>query len=306
MKTEVERGGDVNRLLAAAVACPEATISISVQHDAGLEAFLSDDPVDQRVLIACSDPSWPSAVPPSLIVSTPADWKRRAGVIVNAYLNVSLSGKKFLDFGCGNGMVVEAASEAGAAVAVGYDVARDPAWVDGGKTKLTTDWQAVVDSAPYDIALMFDVFDHIDQRTWVAECSKLVSVLKPGGLLYFRGHPWSSRHGGHIYRKLNKAYVHLMLSDALNERLADSTPPKTRMLFRPTYENFWKSRIPGVTVSAVDIVDTPVEAVIAENRYWMNLIWERTFKANDAQELLRNGLREHLSAEFVDLVIRKH
>lgn len=306
METKVTRGVEVNKLLAAAVSCPDATLSVTVEHEAGLEAFLSDDPVDQRVLIACSDPSWPVAVPPSMIVNTEADWKRRAGVIVNAYLNQSLTGKKFLDFGCGNGAVAHAAADAGASVAVGYDVVDAPSWASGGNAKLTTDWNEVLANGPYDVLLMFDVFDHMDKNTQIEHCLKAASAVARGGTIYFRGHPWSSRHGGHIYRRLNKAFVHLMLTPGLVEKLSEDRPPTMRLLYRPGYENFWRQHIPGVSVASVDIIDTPVESIISENRTWMDLIWDRTFKANEARDIIKPTLRDHLTAEFVDLVIRKH
>jgi hypothetical protein len=39
------------------------------------------------------------------------------------------------------------------------------------------------------------------------------SVLAPEGRIYMRCHPWCSRHGGHAYRAINKAFVHLVLSE---------------------------------------------------------------------------------------------
>jgi hypothetical protein len=39
------------------------------------------------------------------------------------------------------------------------------------------------------------------------------AVLSPGGKIYIRTHPWTGRHGGHLYRQLNKAFAHFLLTD---------------------------------------------------------------------------------------------
>jgi hypothetical protein len=42
--------------------------------------------------------------------------------------------------------------------------------------------------------------------------SSAKSVLSSGGKIYLRAHPWTGRHGGHLYRQLNKAFVHFLLT----------------------------------------------------------------------------------------------
>jgi hypothetical protein len=310
MITEAKSGvADIRRLLAAVAAGPTKVVSMTADHAEELADYLSDDELDHRVLIAASDPSWPEAVPQSMVANTPAEWKRRADVIVNSYMNRPVSGRKFLDFGCGNGMVAATAAAAGAAVSVGYDVVEDPAWAGtqmADKGFFTTDWDRVMQQAPYDSVLMFDVFDHMEKNTQIEHCLKAVAATARGGLIYFRGHPWSSRHGGHIYRKLNKAYVHMMLTPDLLAKLSEGEPPTTRMLYRIGYENFWRQHINGVGILAMEVFDTPVEPVITANPAWMNLMWDRAFKPTGAQDLLRPGMPEHLTTEFVDLVIRRY
>ena len=56
--------------------------------------------------------------------------------------------------------------------------------------------------------------------------NKIRSVCAPNAKIFIRCHPWISRHGGHLYHQLNKAFAHLVFSPAelqmLNVDLAES------------------------------------------------------------------------------------
>lgn len=151
---------------------------------------------------------WPDAVPSSMIVKDDQGKKIRAMSVISSFVREPLAGKKFLDFGCEAGQCVTEAIKQGA-VALGYDAVPSPSW----NSNECTDSLAVVDAAgPFDVILAYDVFDHItDNKTRFSMLKKLRGWLAPGGTVYARCHPYTSRHGTHLYYKLNKAYAHLLL-----------------------------------------------------------------------------------------------
>lgn len=150
---------------------------------------------------------WPDAVPSSMIVRDDQGKKIRAMSVVSSFVGQPLNGKRFLDFGCEEGHCVVEAAKHGA-TAMGYDVVRSPAWGDN----CTDSLEAVDAAAPFDVILAYDVLDHIaDNKTRFQMLKRLRQWLAPGGKIYVRCHPFTSRHGTHLYYTLNKAYAHLVL-----------------------------------------------------------------------------------------------
>ncbi len=158
---------------------------------------------------------WPEAVLEFQIAddTSEEDKTDRAEGIIDILIEESLEGKRFLDFGCGEGHSVKYSSEENASVSVGYDIKSTGKlpWEQDGKFLLTTEFEKVLDKGPFDIVLIYDVLDHAEDPMDVL--LKASSVLSPTGTIYLRCHPFSSRHGGHCYRKLNKAFVHLVFSE---------------------------------------------------------------------------------------------
>lgn len=190
--------------------------------------------------------AWPEAVFSVQIAdeNSEEDKDERAQGIADIMLP-PMSGKKFLDFGCGEGHVVKYASKE-TAVAVGYDIERASnhrlPWDDKRDGfLLTTDFDRVVAEGPFDIILLYDVIDHAERLTPVDILSKAASVLAPEGKIFMRCHPWCGRHGGHLYRKFNKAFVHLVFHDDELESLGAASQRNARVL-RPlkTYGEFIK------------------------------------------------------------------
>jgi hypothetical protein len=81
------------------------------------------------------------------------------------------------------------------------------------KGTFTDNWDTVVASGPYDIILMYDIIDHVENETPIEILAKARSVLSPQGKIYMRCHPWVSRHGCHYHHELNKAFVHLVFTE---------------------------------------------------------------------------------------------
>ena len=178
---------------------------------------------------------WPEAVFSLQIAdeTSESDKAERAEGIADILLP-PFSGKKFLDFGCSEGHVAKYVSGE-ASLSVGYDIVRAEtsklSWENKKeKLLLTTDFEKVVSEGPYDIVMIYDVLDHssADPSEILA---KAKSVLAEDGKIYLRCHPWTGRHGGHAYRKINKAFVHLVLGEDELEEMGVNLEQNRKILF---------------------------------------------------------------------------
>jgi 2-polyprenyl-3-methyl-5-hydroxy-6-metoxy-1,4-benzoquinol methylase len=164
---------------------------------------------------------WPEAVFSAQIAdeNSEQDKEERAQGIADIMLP-TMEGKSFLDFGCGEGHVAKYLSKE-ARVSVGYDIEKSqrsklPWNHKDGNFILTSDFEKVVAEGPFDVILLYDVVDHVKDMTPSEMLLKAASVLAPEGRIFMRCHPWCGRHGGHLYRSSNKAFVHLVFkSDEL-------------------------------------------------------------------------------------------
>lgn len=163
-----------------------------------------------------ASPDWPLAVDADLICSPESDQDKlnRADGILDVIVGVNLNGKRFLDFGCGEGHTVEQSLKQTPAFSVGYDI-ENQNWsnrTENQNTLYTTNWEDVAKNGPYDVILVYDVIDHIPKPEVIENLKKLRSVMQPKGRVFVRCHPWFSRHATHLYRQINKAYVHLVFT----------------------------------------------------------------------------------------------
>lgn len=151
---------------------------------------------------------WPEAVPPFLICDDSDNDKfdRAEGII--DYINYDLKDKKFLDFGCGEGHVVKKLATDGIN-AFGYDIKQSDnfEWTN----TLTTDIEFIKHNKPYDVILLYDVLDNADDPSNILKLIK--NLCNKNTKIHVRCHPWTSRHGSHLYYQLNKAYIHLIFND---------------------------------------------------------------------------------------------
>lgn len=177
-----------------------------------------------------SSPDWPEAID---IAAIDNDQKVRATKILELVVTDFLHDTRFLDFGCGDGHVAHAAISKSVKLSVGYDIKQE--WANFPPTDkflLTTNFQEVVQQAPYDIVLLFDVLDHYKGNPVEGLC-KIREIMRPGGRLYVRTHPWCSRNGTHLYKDLNKAYVHLILDEVELSRIGGYVSDHTVKLTQP-------------------------------------------------------------------------
>jgi hypothetical protein len=169
------------------------SLSAELEDDADVG---KEDPVD---LVKTS--AWPDAVPSYLIMYSKEEVKLRAYAIMDKFFP-DVAGKRFLDYGCGDGAVVAEAVNR-QAHAVGYDLFPSVGWRNCD-TKMP--------KGVFDYILVHDVFDHAIGTHHVDMMKQITSVSNADTLLKVRIHPWTSRHGTHCYRYLNKAFIHLLLT----------------------------------------------------------------------------------------------
>lgn len=163
---------------------------------------------------------WPHAVDPTLIcdISSEQDKEDRAEGILDLIIDVHLENLKFLDFGCGEGHVINKSRTQKPKIAVGYDLTKNEKWDQWEKSPniyFTNNWSDVKNFGLFNIVLMYDVIDHMlgDQEEVVNQLREIKKLLAPNAKIYVRTHPWCSRHGTHLYHQINKAYVHMVFSD---------------------------------------------------------------------------------------------
>lgn len=205
----------------------EANLRGALEATATFKAILLDKPADEMQLAISefdyNDPRWPAAVPAANITadSERAFRAKQIVALIRERTKESLIGKRVLDFGSGEGHVArEIAAEAD--TVVGYDIV-SPTIEPYANMVFTVDRQQL---DKFDLVVMYDVLDHIDEdpadvMAWVG------SLLKPGGKIFIRTHPWTSRHGGHLYELMNKAFVHLVMDPKELENLVEA--PKQRV-----------------------------------------------------------------------------
>jgi len=215
-------------------------------------------------------PLWPSAVPQELICKTESDEdkKERAEGIIYLMINEDLNNKSFLDFGCGEGHVVFQAAKNNVKKSVGYDPYSslpDPE----EKCYFSNDFEKVREEGPFDIVLMYDVLDHLkgfedgmDNTAIAKHMSEVLSQVKlvthENSKIYLRCHPWCSRHGGHLYNSLNKAFAHVVFSKSELESMGYEVEDVAKVIMpRATYTTAIKSA--GLKVVSEDVIQTKAE-----------------------------------------------
>jgi 2-polyprenyl-3-methyl-5-hydroxy-6-metoxy-1,4-benzoquinol methylase len=223
---------DITRILAM-LASQDEELQKELQENANLSAqsVVSQpvSPLDSDVIAVASlrpdtellepllkSDQWPQAVNEYLIcdLNSEDDKDARAQGIIAAMIDPDLTGKKFLDFGCGEGHVVNEAAQT-AAFAGGYDIVQSKnvrfKWEEQERSLLTTNFEKIRANGPYNVILIYDVLDYVEDP--VATLKLAAEVLGPDGVMKIRFHPWCSRHGGNLYREINKAFVHLVFSE---------------------------------------------------------------------------------------------
>jgi SAM-dependent methyltransferase len=250
--------------------------------------------------------AWPQAVFPVQIAddNLERDKEERAQGICDIILPPLIE-KRFLDFGCGEGHVAKCVSRE-ASVSVGYDIQR-PAkspfvWEEQeGGLLLTKDLDRVRALGPYDAILMYDVVDHASGCSPADLLSKARELLTDGGRIYLRCHPWCGRHGGHAYKRLNKAFVHLVLTKDEMESLGVDVDEVVKVT-KPLYSYGEAIKSAGLVQDSEPEIDSQeVEDFFRDTP----VVRDRILKAWGVDKWDHDPPSFQMSQCFVDYVLKK-
>jgi len=158
---------------------------------------------------------WPAAVSEDLLCSENLDDDKlaRAADICEKILRTETQATKILDFGCGEGHTTYLmATLSDAEVVLGFDI-ESHEWNFGQSENLifSQNFEKVKSFGPFDSILVHDVLDHCHDPEETLQSIKQLKSQE--GKIYLRCHPWTSRHANHLYRQVNKAYLHLIFSE---------------------------------------------------------------------------------------------
>lgn len=158
---------------------------------------------------------WPEAAPSYLICETDneSDKFDRANGILD-WMKVPIKNKKFLDFGCGEGHLAKVSSDS-ASLSLGFDLEKtgNLLWEepDSKGSFLTIDFEKIKSNAPYDVICLYDVLDHSESP--VSVLSQIKELCNSDTRILVRCHSWMSRHGAHLYKEFNKAWIQVFFSE---------------------------------------------------------------------------------------------
>jgi 2-polyprenyl-3-methyl-5-hydroxy-6-metoxy-1,4-benzoquinol methylase len=276
-------------------------ILVDIDNKVGSSIKIDEFETLKRLL---NSPEWPAAVLPFQVAdeNSESDKEERAEGISDILLP-PLANKRFLDFGCGEGHVAHFVSKT-ALTSVGYDLKKTGSrfvWEQKeGNLLLTSNFDSVVAEGPYDIILIYDVLDH-SESSMSELLSKAKSVLSDDGKIILRCHPWSARHGGHLYRKINKAFVHLVFTESELDEMGLRPEHNLRITYPiNTYKEAIKKS--GLNEAATVEIDTQeIENFFKEDA----LVRSRILKAFGIKEWTENPPAFQMSLCFVDYVLKK-
>lgn len=184
---------------------------------------------------------WPEAIPAMLAKKEPSEREKqkRANMVLDMMIDREVKGLNFLDFGCGEGYVAEQMAQKGVKKSTGYDIELQKGWKDFQHAKFTHVYNEL-DRRSFDIIMLYDVLDHTEDPEGVM--NQVRNLIKPGGAVYVRCHPWTSKHAMHLHTltpELNRAYLHMFLSYEELFELAQQAPMFTRREKNPLEAYHW-------------------------------------------------------------------
>jgi SAM-dependent methyltransferase len=182
---------------------------------------------------------WPEAFPSFMASKTSTqDQINRANAVLDMMLDRNVEGMRFLDYGCGEGWIVQEILKRGVSEAWGYDIQKSDNWANlKGNVKMSGNGTDLP-SEHFDVIMLYDVLDHCEDP--VGLMARVSRCITPKGVVYVRCHPWTSRHATHLFKQgINKAYVHLFLKHQEIEVLINDKPMFTREEKKPLEAYHW-------------------------------------------------------------------
>jgi 2-polyprenyl-3-methyl-5-hydroxy-6-metoxy-1,4-benzoquinol methylase len=244
---------------------------------------------------------WPDAISADLIGGEEdKDRIDRADGILVDFIKMDLTDKRFLDFGCGDGWVAQRAYEHGAAFSIGYDT-EDHNWSKHTPVNARFGLTTNLTDNEFDVILLNDVLDHADDPVEVLK--KVLIAKKTDAKVFVRCHPFPSRHATHLYRKINKAYLHLVFSH--QELIAMGLKgEKTAKLLDPiaSYKRWFE--MAGLSVVEESTIKQDVDAFFTTRPAIVRRIKENWTTSSDPE--LAAGTKfphEAMEIQFADFVL---
>lgn len=187
--------------------------------------------IDNTILKLIHNHGWKEAIDSSFICYDEESKFDRAENIIETLLNDELENKKILDYGCGEGHVIKELEKYNTNLSIGFDIDQpelDSVWKNAN---CVTDFNLIEKEKPYDYIIIYDVIDHIINETQEEFLNRIKSLCSEKTKIIIRCHPFSSRHGGHLYKDLNRAWIHLILNEDELKYLNLKMNPILKILF---------------------------------------------------------------------------
>lgn len=234
---------------------------------------------NQEIKRLLATTNWPEAINLESLCVSDDDKKERANGILDMLQIYGLDpqNKKCLDYGCGEGHLVQAMART-ASLSVGYD--------------LKDDWNKITKNT-YDIVILYDVLDHAEQDTPTEILEKIKSVIHKDSLVFIHFHPWCSKHGAHLYRFVNKAYIQLFFNKEELKAMGCVLIPSEEIIYPiRTYKQWIKDA--GFKTLENEIHQSPVPELFLQKPLYFMLekIWGP------------KPTLEQMAIEFADVVIK--
>lgn len=256
--------------------------------------------------MALNSEEWPAAVNPELICEDTSDEDKfeRAEGIIDLMIEKNTKGLNFLDFGCGEGHIAKKLAEIqNPKISVGYDIVKpEKSSFEWGKKDrnclLTLDWDEVAKNGPYHVVLIYDVIDHLvleEGQKFSDVIAKIKDVCTEDVRIFVRTHPWCGRHGAHLYKKINKAFAHVVFTEEELMKMGHKPEEFVHEISRPlmTYRQYFGDA--GFAVRYENVDRYNVEPFFRNNVTVRNRIMQRL------------GLKDfpvhQLEQSFVDYVL---
>lgn len=267
-----------------------------------IETFINSKNFDLLKSLLFSD-EWPRAAQDDQICDFSSEEHKsfRAKNCLNVFglCESKLLGKRFLDFGCGEGHVVREAAKRGA-ISFGFDVNQNPLWSSQDMATFFSNWASVQDevskNGKFDYVFLYDVLDHLTWENVSIASSKIHDVCKE--YVFIRCHPFCSRHGYHLHTKLNKAFVHLVFSP--DELFSLNLIPAEKDTIFVVNVDFYTSLFSKKfnIISEHKMIDS-VDNFFKANPFIMKRIKDRWYSGLEQNEILSN-----LSCSFIDFILK--
>jgi hypothetical protein len=127
------------------------------------------------------------------------------------------------------------------------------------------------------------------------------SVLADGGKIYIRHHPWVSRHGGHVYKKLNKAFVHLVFTEDELRSMGIELEHNIKVVYPMSTYDSWLDDSGLKKSNEPELDKQEVEPFFKENP----IVKNRILKSFDKEKLGSDFPEFQMSQCFWDYVLEK-